>query len=201
MTTLYLADDQKMLLSALASLLDLEDDFDVVGTASDGAQALSDILLKKPELAILDIEMPKLTGLEVAFQLREKSVPTKIIILTTFAQETYFQQAVASEVNGYLLKDSKSDLLIRTIHDVLDGQTIFAPELVRTVLRAEKNPLTAREMEVLLTIAKGLSTEEIARAVFLSEGTVRNYISSILSKTGSHNRIEAINTAKVNKWI
>ena len=201
MTTLYLADDQKMLLSALASLLDLEDDFDVVGTASDGAQALSDILLKKPELAILDIEMPKLTGLEVASQLREKSVPTKIIILTTFAQETYFQQAVASEVNGYLLKDSKSDLLIRTIHDVLDGQTIFAPELVRTVLRAEKNPLTAREMEVLRTIAKGLSTEEIARAVFLSEGTVRNYISSILSKTGSHNRIEAINTAKVNKCI
>lgn len=201
MTTIYLADDQKMLLSALAGLLDLEDDFDVVGTATDGEQALTEIKISQPDVAILDIEMPKITGIDVARQLHQESCATKVIILTTFAQEAYFQQAVASEVNGYLLKDSKSDLLIRTIHDILNGQTIFAPELVRVVLRAEKNPLTDREIDILRAITKGLSTEEIAGTVFLSEGTVRNYISSILSKTGSHNRIEAINIAKVNKWI
>ena len=201
MTTLYLADDQKMLLSALAALLDLEDDFQVVGTATDGATALSEIQLKKPQVAILDIEMPGLTGLQVAEKLRETNSPSKIIILTTFAQEAYFQQAVRAQVNGYLLKDSKSDFLVRTIHDVLEGQTVFAPELVRSVLRAEKNPLTEREMEVLRAMQSGSSTAEIAQTVYLSPGTVRNYISSILSKTGSHNRIEAINTAKTNKWL
>ena len=201
MTTLYLADDQAMLLSALAALLDLEDDFEVLGTATDGATALAEIQLKKPEVAILDIEMPGLTGLQVAEKLRETNSPSKIIILTTFAQEAYFQQAVRAQVNGYLLKDSKSDFLVRTIHDVLEGQTVFAPELVRTVLRAEQNPLTEREMEVLRAMQTGSSTAEIAQTVYLSPGTVRNYISSILSKTGSHNRIEAINVAKTNKWL
>lgn len=201
MTKIFLADDQQMLLSALATLLDIEDDLEVVGTAQDGQTALAEICRLQPEVAILDIEMPKMTGLDVAEQLRLHKQSVKIIILTTFAQENYFQKAVKFDVNGYLLKDSRSEILIRTIHDVLAGDIIFAPELVKSVLKAEKNPLTAREMDVLRAMQMGRSTAEIAQTVFLSEGTVRNYISSILSKTGSRNRIEAINLAKENGWL
>jgi len=201
MTKLFLADDQQMLLTALSTILDLEDDLEVVGTAVDGHSALLKVQKFQPDVAILDIEMPQMTGLEVAKKLRAADQPVKIIILTTFAQEAYFQKAVKYDVNGYLLKDSKSEILIRAIHDVLDGQTIFAPELVKNVLRAEKNPLTDREMEVLQALQTGAPIAEIAHTIYLSEGTVRNYISSILSKTGSRNRIEAINTALENKWI
>ncbi|MDR0298138.1 MAG: response regulator transcription factor [Streptococcaceae bacterium] len=201
MIKIFLADDQRMLLSALAALLDLEDDLEVVGTAGNGLSALTEIKRLKPDVAILDIEMPEMTGLDVAEKLRTDALPIKLIILTTFAQEAYFQKAVKFDVNGYLLKDSRSEILIRTIHDVLAGDTVFSPELVKSVLKAEKNPLTAREMEVLIAMQTGRSTLEIAHTVYLSEGTVRNYISSILSKTGSRNRIEAINLAQTNGWL
>lgn len=201
MTKIYLADDQQLLLSALATLLSLEDDLDVVGTAMDGEKALLEIQELEPEVAILDIEMPKMTGLEVSKELRKIKPEIKIIILTTFAQEAYFQKAVEYEVDGYLLKDSRSEILIRTIQDVLAGDTVFAPELVKAVLKAEKNPLTEREMDVLKVMQTGASSDEIAKVVFLSNGTVRNYVSSILSKTGSRSRLEAINLARENKWI
>ena len=201
MKTIYLAEDQEMLNSALTTILNLEDTFEVIGSALDGETALTEILACKPDVAILDIEMPKMTGLEISKQLRLLQVETKLIILTTFARETYFQQALESQVNGYLLKDSPSDELIESIYRILRGETIFSPELVRSVLSAEKNPLTNREMDILFSIHSGASTAEIAKKVFLSEGTVRNYISSILSKTGTRTRIEAINLAKKNGWI
>ncbi|MFC6177543.1 DNA-binding response regulator [Companilactobacillus huachuanensis] len=201
MTTIYLAEDQEMLNTALATLLGLEDDLEVIGTATDGQTALSEIISKKPEIAILDIEMPKLSGLDVAEQIKLLDPPTKVIILTTFARATYFEQAVKTNVNGYLLKDNPTDQLVKTIHEVLDGQTIFSPELVTTILSAEKNPLTKRELDVLKEIKLGKNSKEIAKSVFLSDGTVRNYISSILSKTGASSRIEALNIAEKNKWI
>ncbi|APX72929.1 response regulator transcription factor [Companilactobacillus allii] len=201
MTTVYLAEDQKMLNTALATLLGLEDDLDVIGTATDGNTALSEIIFNKPDVAILDIEMPKLSGLDVAQQLNILKLPTKVIILTTFARETYFEQAVQANVNGYLLKDNPTDQLVKTIHEVLNGQTIFSPELVRTIISAEKNPLSKREMDVLKEIKTGKNSKEIGKAVYLSDGTVRNYISSILSKTGTTSRIEALNIAENKKWI
>jgi two-component system response regulator DesR len=201
MTNVYLAEDQEMLNTALSTLLGLEDDIEVVGSATDGTTALSEIVEKSPEVVILDIEMPNLTGLQVAKELRLLKKPVKIIILTTFAQKDYFEQAIKYNVNAYLLKDSPSDQLIDTIHQVLDGQTIFSPELVKTVISAEKNPLTTREMDVLKEISTGASSKEIAQRIFLSEGTVRNYISSILSKTGTKSRIEALNVAKGKRWI
>lgn len=201
MTTVYLAEDQEMLNTALSTLLNLEDNIEVIGTATNGKSALKEIIQLQPDIAILDIEMPKMSGLEIASQLRIIKQNIKIIILTTFAQASYFEQAVYAKVNAYLLKDSPTDELIETIQEVLDGKTIFAPELVTNILTAEKNPLTNREIDILKQIDLGLSGQEIAKKVFLSDGTVRNYISSILSKTGTRSRIEALNIAKKNKWI
>lgn len=201
MTTLFLAEDQKMLNTTLTTILDLEDDFTVIGNATDGNTALDKILKLQPDVAILDIEMPEQTGLEIAKAIRLANLPIKIIILTTFARENYFQDAIDANVNAYLLKDSPSDLLISSIRQVLEGSTIFSPELVKSVLRAEKNPLTKREMSVLEVIQTGASTSQMAEILFLTEGTLRNYISSILSKTGTHSRIEAINIAKKNGWL
>lgn len=201
MTTLFLAEDQKMLNTTLTTILDLEEDFTVIGNATDGKTALDKILKLQPDVAILDIEMPEQTGLEIAKAIRLANLPIKIIILTTFARENYFQDAIAANVNAYLLKDSPSDLLISSIRQVLEGNTIFSPELVKSVLRAEKNPLTKREMSVLEVIQTGASTAQMAKILFLTEGTLRNYISSILSKTGTHSRIEAINIAKKNDWL
>jgi len=199
--TLYLAEDQSMLNSALTQLLDLEEDLHVLGSAGDGAKAWEDIQQLKPDVAILDIEMPKLTGLDVADKIHESDLPMKVIILTTFAQKAYFERAVAAKVNGYLLKDNPSDDLIAVIRKVMTGQTIYAPELVTNMVTAESNPLTDRELAVLAEVASGLSSKQIAASLFLSEGTVRNYLSAIFSKLGVHNRIEAVEMAKRNKWL
>lgn len=199
MIKVYLAEDQAMLNSALTSLLQLEEQIEVIGSAMDGESALQDILRLKPDVAILDIEMPKRTGLEVAEEIQ--SLDTKVIILTTFARQNYFETAVRIGVQGYLLKDSPTDRLTETINAVVKGATVYDPELVRHVLRTENNPLTEREMDVLQAIAEGKRTSAIAEAVFLSQGTVRNYISSILSKTGAQSRIEAVNIAKKHQWL
>ena len=201
MITLYLAEDQSMLNSALTQLLDLEDDLHVLGSAGDGAKAWQDIQQLKPDVAVLDIEMPKLTGLDVADKIHGSQLATKIIILTTFAQKAYFERAIAAQVNGYLLKDIPSDDLIDVIRKVMTGQTVYAPELVTNMVTAESNPLTDRELAVLAEVASGLSSKQIAASLFLSEGTVRNYLSAIFSKLGVHNRIEAVQMAKKNKWL
>lgn len=201
MITLYLAEDQSMLNSALTQLLELEDDLHVVGSASDGVTAWTEIQQLQPQVAILDIEMPALLGLDVADRIKAAGLTTKVIILTTFAQKAYFERAVAAQVAGYLLKDSPSDDLIEAICKVMQGQTVYAPELVVNMLSANNNPLTERELAVLAEADKGLPTKTIAANLFLSAGTVRNYLSAIFSKLGVHNRLEAIKLAKQNKWL
>ncbi|WP_318766059.1 response regulator transcription factor [Lactiplantibacillus carotarum] len=201
MITLYLAEDQSMLNSALTQLLDLEDDLQVVGTAGDGTTAWREIQQIQPQVAILDIEMPGLSGLDVADRLHAAALTTKTIILTTFAQKAYFERAVNAQVAGYLLKDSPSDDLIAAIRNVMAGQTIYAPELVVNMLSANQNPLTERELAVLKVAAAGLPTKAIAEQLFLSAGTVRNYLSAIFSKLGVHNRMEAVQVAQNNKWL
>lgn len=201
MIELYLAEDQSMLNSALTQLLELEDDLHVVGSAGDGQNAWTEIKQLQPQVAILDIEMPGLSGLDVADQIQAAKLPTKVIILTTFAQKAYFERAVAAQVAGYLLKDSPSDDLIAAIRQVMAGATIYAPELVVNMLSADKNPLTERELAVLKAAAQGLPTKAIAAQLYLSAGTVRNYLSAIFSKLGVHNRLEAIQVAQRNKWL
>lgn len=201
MITLYLAEDQSMLNSALTQLLELEDDLHVVGTTGDGQTAWTEIQQLTPQVAILDIEMPGLSGLDVADAIQASPLTTKVIILTTFAQKAYFERAVQAQVAGYLLKDSPSDDLIAAIRQVMQGQTLYAPELVMNMLSADRNPLTARELAVLKAADAGMPTKVIAAQLYLSAGTVRNYLSAVFSKLGVHNRLEAIKVAKANKWL
>lgn len=198
MIRIVIAEDQQMLLGALGSLLNLEDDMEVVGKASNGKEALALVKEFQPEICIMDIEMPGMTGLEAAEQLKEENC--KVIILTTFSRSGYFQRALKAGVKGYLLKDSPSDELASSIRDIMAGRRIYAPELMDDVY-SEENPLTEREKEVLGLVAEGMNTKEIADQLSIKTGTVRNYISTILEKLDVKNRIEAITQSKEKGWF
>ncbi|MDG5788334.1 response regulator transcription factor [Evansella sp. AB-P1] len=198
MISVVIAEDQKMLLGALAALIDLEDDMSVVGSASNGEDALALVKEHEPDICIMDIEMPKKSGLDVAEEI--KDFDCKVIILTTFARSGYFQRAVKAGVNGYMLKDSPSDDLTSAIRQVMEGRRIYAPELVDEFY-SQENPLTDRESEILVLMAEGKSTKDIAEVLHLTNGTIRNYISTILDKLEASNRIEAITRFKEKGWF
>ncbi|APH03919.1 response regulator transcription factor [Bacillus weihaiensis] len=198
MIQIVIAEDQQMLLGALGSLLNLEDDMEVVGKATNGEEALTLVQKHQPDVCIMDIEMPGMTGLEAAEKL--KDTDSKVIILTTFSRSGYFQRALKAGVKGYLLKDSPSEELASCIRDIMSGKRIYAPELMDDVY-SEENPLTEREKEVLELVADGLNTKEIADQLSLKTGTVRNYISTILEKLDVKNRIEAITQSKEKGWF
>lgn len=199
MIKIVIAEDQRMLLGALASLIDLEDDMQVVGQASNGEEALQLVQKLQPDVCIMDIEMPIKSGLEAAEQLKDSSC--KVIILTTFARAGYFERAMKAGVCGYLLKDSPSEELATSIRSVLEGKRIYDAELMDEAYSGGDNPLTEREQEVLGLVADGKNTKEIASELYLSTGTVRNYISTILDKLGVSNRIEAITRFKEKGWF
>lgn len=198
MIRIVIAEDQKMILGALTALLDLEEDMSVVGRAGNGEDAVKLVHLHKPDVCMMDIEMPGKSGLDAAEEL--KGFGCKVIILTTFARSGYFERAVKAGVHGYLLKDSPSEDLANSIRSVVAGKRIYAPELVDEVYSGD-NPLTDREHEVLSLMADGKSTKEIANHLFLTTGTVRNYISVILDKLDVSNRIEAIMQFKEKGWF
>lgn len=198
MIRIVIAEDQRMLLGALGSLLNLEEDMEVVGQASNGEVAISLVKKYQPDICIMDIEMPSKTGLEAAEEL--KAFNSKVIILTTFARSGYFQRALKAGVKGYLLKDSPSEELASSIRSIMNGKRIYAPELMDDVY-SEENPLTEREKEVLELVADGKNTQEIADQLSLKNGTVRNYISMILEKLEVTNRIEAIKQSKEKGWF
>lgn len=187
-----------MLLGALGSLLDLEEDMEVVGKARNGQEALELVKQLNPDICVMDIEMPVKTGLDAAEEL--KGQECKVIILTTFARAGYFERARKAGVSGYLLKDSPSEELANSIRIIMDGRRIYAPELVDLAYENE-NPLTEREVQVIELIADGKSTKEIADQLYLTNGTVRNYISVILDKLDVGNRIEAIARFKEKGWF
>lgn len=189
-----------MLLGALASLLDLEEDMTVVGRAGNGEEAIQLVNEHQPDICIMDIEMPSKSGLEAAEELRGRC---KVIILTTFARSGYFERALKAGVSAYLLKDSPSEELASSIRNVMAGQRIYASELMDEAYGGSgfDNPLTEREREVLGLVADGKNTKEIATELFLTTGTVRNYISVILDKLGVSNRIEAITRFKEKGWF
>ncbi|CAM3288188.1 MULTISPECIES: response regulator transcription factor [Brevibacillus] len=198
MIRIVIAEDQRMLLGALASLLDLEDDMQVVGKASNGEDAVKLVMLHKPDICIMDIEMPVKSGLDAAEEL--KGSGCKVMILTTFARPGYFERALKAGAHGYLLKDSPSEELASSIRSIIAGRRIYAPELVDEAY-GQENPLTEREKEVLLLMADGKNTKEIASELYLTTGTVRNYISVILDKLDVSNRIEAIMRIKEKGWF
>ncbi|WP_342599668.1 response regulator transcription factor [Psychrobacillus sp. FSL H8-0483] len=198
MIRIVIAEDQRMVLGALGSLLDLEEDMEVVGKANNGEEALHLIQQLQPDICIMDIEMPVKSGLDAAEELKEDAC--KVIILTTFARSGYFERARKAGVNGYLLKDSPSEELANSIRIIMDGRRIYAPELVDIAFE-EENPLTERESQVLELIADGKNTKEIASELYITTGTVRNYISVILDKLDVGNRIEAISRFKEKGWF
>src|SRR3954464_1670186 len=198
MIRIVIAEDQQMMLGALGSLLNLEEDMEVVGKASNGEQVISLVQKHQPDICIMDIEMPMMSGLEAAEELKGQGC--KVIILTTFARTGYFQRALKAGVSGYLLKDSPSEELASTIRNVMDGKRVYAPELMDDFY-SEENPLTEREKEVLELVADGKNTKEIADELRIKSGTVRNYISTILDKLEVKNRIEAISRSKEKGWF
>ncbi|WP_223067751.1 response regulator transcription factor [Paenibacillus caui] len=194
-----IAEDQAMLRGAMAALLDLEEDIEVVGQAENGNQALEMVLSLTPDICLLDIEMPEKSGLEVAERLLEMKHPSHVIIVTTFSRAGYFQRAMRSGVKGYLLKDSPVDELSNAMRRVYKGGRAVSPELSMTFWEVE-NPLTEREQEVLKLLSQGLSVKEIADTIHLSYGTVRNYVSEILQKLEAKNRIDALSIAEKMGW-
>lgn len=194
------AEDQGMLRGALSALLDLEEDIEVVGQAENGAQALEMIRSLRPDLCVMDIEMPNLSGLDVAEQLKADGDPCRVVILTTFSRAGYFQRAMRAGVRGFLLKDSPIDELTAALRGVQSGKRAISPELALSFYDAE-NPLTDREKEVLKLARAGLPAAEIAGRLFLTAGTVRNYLSEAIQKLDAKNRIDAIGIAERNGWL
>lgn len=199
MIRIVLAEDQGMLLGALGALLDLEEDMEVVGMAKNGEEVLQLVYEKNPDVCIMDIEMPVMSGLDAAEKLKDH--PCKVIILTTFARVGYFERATKAKVNGYLLKDSPSEELARSIRLIMDGRKVYDPELIEKAYDEEPNPLTEREEQVIKLIAEGKTTKEIAKELFITTGTVRNYVSTILDKLQVTNRIEAIKRFREKGWF
>ncbi|MBF4502080.1 response regulator transcription factor [Savagea sp. SN6] len=200
MIRIVIAEDQGMMLGALGSLINMEDDMEVVGMAKNGEEAVRLVREQQPDICIMDIEMPVMTGLDAAEQLKEEDC--KVIILTTFARAGYFERARKAGVRGYLLKDSPIEELVDAIRSIIDGRRIYAPELVDIAYdEIVENPLTDRESEVLRLVAEGKTTKEIAGELYLAPGTVRNYISTIFEKLDVGNRIEAIARFKEKGWF
>lgn len=197
---LLVAEDQAMLRDAMCQLLLMEKDIETVFQVSNGQEAI-DLLQKEPvDVAILDIEMPLKNGLEVLEWARAQKSTAKIIIVTTFKRVGYFQRAIKANVDAYVLKDRSITELMATIHTVLAGRKEYSPELMETVFMQE-SPLSSQEQNILKLIAIGKTSKEIANQLFLSDGTVRNYTTSIFNKLNANNRVEAINIAQQNGWI
>jgi two-component system response regulator DesR len=196
-----LAEDQAMVQGALAVLLGIEPDIEVVAQASDGEAALRAIGQLRPTLLVTDIEMPRLTGLELAQRVRDLYPETRVLILTTFARPGYLRRALDAGALGYLLKDRPSTELAEAVRRVARGLRVVDPDLALEAWSAEADPLTDREREILRRAGEGESTADVARSLRLTEGTVRNYLSEAISKLGAHNRAEAARLARAKGWL
>ncbi len=195
-----IAEDQGMVLGALAALLEIEGDIAVIGRARNGREALTCVLSEKPDVFITDIEMPEMTGLEAAAELKRRQSSTKVIILTTFARAGYLRRALDAGASGYLLKDMPAEQLADAVRRVCRGLRVVDPQLAAEAWTAP-DPLTDRERQVLRMAGEGLASTDIAVQLELSEGTVRNYLSEAISKIGANNRVEAARIARTKGWL
>jgi two-component system response regulator DesR len=198
---IVIAEDQALLLGALAALLRLEDDLEVVGTVRNGQEALALCGALAPDIVLTDIEMPLMTGLELAAALGEAGSSCKVVIVTTFARAGYLRRAMGAGVRGYLLKDAPAEALAAAIRSVHAGGRAIAPELALESWSGGEDPLSERERQVLRLAGEGKSSADIAKLVFLSEGTVRNYLSEAISKLKAGNRVEAYRLAREAGWL
>lgn len=200
MIRLVLAEDQTLLLSALASLLDLEADIEICGRAVNGEEARTLVEAEQPDLVLTDIEMPGSTGLDLAEWIRVNAPETAVAILTTFARPGYLRRALEAGVRGYLLKETPAEQLADSIRRIHAGQRVIDPELALTAFDSA-DPLTDRERQVLRLAGEGLGNAEIGKKLHLAEGTVRNYLSEAIGKLQADNRIEAWRIARDKGWL
>ena len=200
MIRVLLAEDQAMVRGALSALLGLEDDIEVVGSCADGLSAWTAAQRLRPDVIVADIEMPGLTGLELAMRVREHALPSKLVIVTTFARAGYLRRALDAGVSGYLLKDAPADQLADAVRKVHRGGRVVDPQLAVEAW-TEADPLNERERQVLRLAGEGQSSADIATQLNLSHGTVRNYLSEAIGKLNAGNRIEAYRLARQKGWL
>ncbi|AEN09710.1 MULTISPECIES: response regulator transcription factor [unclassified Streptomyces] len=198
---LLLAEDQGMMRSALALLLGMEPDFEVVAQVEAGDRILEAALTSRPDVALLDIELPGLSGLDAAAELREEVPDCRVLILTTFGRPGYLRRAMEAGAVGFLVKDGPVEDLAKAVRRVLGGETVIDPALAAAALGAGPSPLTARERDALNAAVDGATVADIAAKLHLSESTVRNYLSSAIGKTGTRNRMEAVRAARQQGWL
>ena len=201
MIRVLLAEDQAMVRGALAALLSLEEDIEIVAEIGRGDEVVPAALTSQPDVALLDIEMPGLDGLSAAATLHTRLPNCRILILTTFGRPGYLKKAMESGVVGFLLKDAPSSQLAAAIRRAIAGERVIDPALAMATLSEGNNPLTERERAVLAAATTGAGISEIATSLVLSEGTVRNYLSEAIQKLGARNRIEAAHIAEQKGWL
>ncbi|TQS29694.1 response regulator transcription factor [Microbispora sp. KK1-11] len=201
MIRVVLAEDQSMVRGALASLLGLEPDIEVVGEAANGDEVITVAEATRPDIALLDIEMPGRDGISAAEELRRRVPGCRVVILTTFGRPGYLRRAMEAGAVAFLVKDSPASELAAAIRRVLRGERVIDPGLAAAALSAGPNPLSPRERDVLAAAADGSTINDISLRLHLSEGTVRNYLSAAIQKTGARNRIEAVQKAQAQGWL
>lgn len=197
---ILLAEDQALLRGALAALLRMEPDFEVVAECADGESAWVELQRHRPDVLVTDIEMPGLTGLELAARVQRQQLPVRVVIVTTFARGGYLRRALDAGVAGYLLKDAPASELAQALRQVQRGGRAIDPQLALDAW-SEADPLNERERQVLRLAGEGRSAGETAAALGLSQGTVRNYLSEAIGKLGVGNRIEAYRLARQKGWL
>ncbi|MBJ7903454.1 response regulator [Streptomyces sp. NPDC003656] len=196
-----LAEDQGMMRGALALLLGLEDDIEVVAQVAAGDAIVPAALEHRPDVALLDIELPGMSGLDAAAELKKRVPTCRVLILTTFGRPGYLRRAMEAGAAGFLVKDGPVEELAQAVRRVLAGETVVDPALAAAALSAGPNPLTAREREALRAAVDGATVADIALRLRLSESTVRNYLSAAIGKTGTRNRAEAVREARQQGWL
>ena len=201
MIRVLIAEDQAMVRGALASLLGLEEDIEVVAEVERGDRVTSAALSTRPDVALIDIEMPGLDGLAVAGELGRELPQVRVVIVTTFGRPGYLRRALEQGASGFVLKDAPASELAAAVRKVVAGEHVIDPSLAAAAIAAGESPLTAREEDVLRAAQTNETTADIAAALYLSEGTVRNYLSAAIRKLGVRNRTEAIDLAVDQGWL
>ena len=199
--TVVLVDDQALVRGALAALLDLETDLSVIGEASTGAEAVAAARSRAPDVVLMDVEMPRMDGIEATAALRAAGSAARVLIVTTFGRPGYLRRALQAGASGFVVKDTPARLLADAVRRVHAGMRVVDPALATDSLLAGESPLTPREADVLRAVRAGGSIADIARVVHLSEGTVRNHLSNAIGKTNARNRADAARIADDNGWL
>lgn len=198
---ILVADDQALVRGAIAMMLDLEDDIEVVAQASNGREAIDAVAQGEVDVVLVDVEMPVMDGITAAAHIHREHPAVKILMVTTFGRPGYLRRAMEAGASGFVVKDAPSDSLASAVRKVMDGQRVVDPDLAAESLAASNNPLTERERDVLRAASAGGTTADVAHALFLSPGTVRNHLSSAIRKTGARTRAQATQIARDNGWL